>query len=96
MILEGKVTKLKDGDMASFRRNDGTVGFMRGGMRLLTEWTDDKFLIHGEPLSENLCSDIANIVAVTNGLVCENITTLHNEKNSIMMFRFVKSPKRSH
>jgi len=68
MQIEGKKVKLKIGDVLIFRANDGVVQVARGGQRLLNQHADDKSIVSNDlPLSQTLCLNIANIIAMTHG-----------------------------
>jgi hypothetical protein len=89
MYLNGIVTKLRIGDVAIFRANDGIVQFMRGSQKLLNKTFDDKTIISNiVPLTEDYCSNIANIIAITHGFDTQDMAGSYR-KRGLYYFRFV-------
>jgi hypothetical protein len=75
MQLNGEEVKLRIGDIAIFREYDGVVQFMRGSQRLLNhQHQDDKSIVSNDlPLSQDDCSNIASIIAMTHGFSYEYV-----------------------
>jgi hypothetical protein len=93
MRLDDKEVKLKIGDVAIFRVNDGVVQFMRGSQRLLNNHNDDKNIVGNElPLGYDLCSNIANIIAMTHGFGVENSDAKY-ARPGLHYFRFTRIKK---
>ena len=90
MHLNGIELKLKIGDIAIFRANDGVVQFMRGSQRLLNNHNDDKSIVGNElPLGYDLCSNITNIIAMTHGFGVENLDDKY-ARPGLHYFRFTR------
>ncbi len=93
MNIDGKETKLKIGDIAIFRANDGVIQFMRGSKRLLNQHHDDKSIVDNNvPLSQDLCSNIAVIIAMTHDFGIEYVGGALYRKG-LFLYKFTKLMK---
>ena len=90
MKLDDKEVKLKIGDIMIFRRDDGVVQFMRGSQRLLDQRDDDKSIVDNDPpLNQDLCSNIANIIAITHGFGVIPLDALYLH-SGLFYYKFTK------
>ena len=89
MYFNDQQTTLQPGDIAIFRAQDKVVQFVRGGVSLLNVFHDDKTSFDRNiVLTEDLCTNIAGVIATVQGFGFENVTD-HYKRDGLFYFKFV-------